>query len=266
MRKSRKGYTSIRLGRHGRLMKDDNFQGGATPGQGATNTGGNSGESGQSGGESNNTGDGFDPASFWQGPGQGGSSASQGESAGNSGSDSGADGSSNEGDIGTALTQQLQSMSFGDPIFTNEVAEQINNGDFNGVQQRFNAMGQNIVRQSLSMMVQILRPFAEQMQNQMREEFQGTLSNRDNMDTLVRDFPTAKDPRVAPLIQQVFSQALKNTGGNRERAVSQTKEMLRLVAGHTAQDLDLNVAPRGAEDSGRPVNPAINWLDELTRR
>lgn len=257
----RKGYNFTRLGRHGRLMKDDT-QGGGTPSGGGDNTGGNSGESGQSGSDSNNTGDGFDPTSFWGGSGQGGGSAPSGESAGGSGFDSNTDG----GDIGSTLTQQLESMSFGDPIFTSEVAEQINGGDFSGVQQRFDAMGQNIVRQSLSMVVQILRPFAEQLQGQIREEFQGTLTSRDNNETLVRDFPAAKNPQIAPVIQQVFSQALKNTGGNRERAVSQTKEMLRFMAGQTASDLDLNVAPRGADDSGRPNNPTINWLDELTGR
>ena len=261
----RKGYNFVRLGRHGRLMKDGTG-GGATPGASADNAGGNSGDSGQSSGESNNTGDSFDPASFWGGSGQGGSSAPNGESAGGSGSDSNTGGANGGEDIGTTLTQQLESMSFGDPIFTSEVAEQINAGDFSGVQERFDSMGQNIVRQSLSMVVQILRPFAEQLQSQIREEFQGTLNSRDNNETLVRDFPAAKNPQVAPVIQQIFSQALKNTGGNRERAVSQTKEMLRFMANQTASDLDLNVAPRGADDSGRPHNPTINWLDELTGR
>lgn len=262
----RKGYNFIRFGLHGRLMRDGEGGGGATQSGGSDNAGGNSGDSSQSGGDSNNTGEGFDPSAFWGGSGQGGGSASSGESAGSSRSDSNTDGSGESADIGQTLTQQLSNLSFGDPIFTNEIAEQINNGDFNGVQDRFNTMGQNIVRQSLAMTVQILRPFAEQIQNQMREEFQGTLTNRDNNDTLTRDFPAAKDPRVAPVIQQIFNQALKNTGNNRERAVSQTKEMLRFMAGQTAQDLDLSVAPRGADDSGRPTNQTINWLDELSAR
>ena len=262
----RKGYYFVRFGRHGRLMRDTDGAGGGTPGGDAGNAGGNSGDSAQSGGDSNNSGEDFDPSAFWGGSGQGGSSASSEESAGGSGSDSNTGGSSDGENISQTLTQQLENLSFGDPIFTNEIAEQINNGDFNGVQERFNAMGQNIVRQALSMTVQILRPFAEQIQSQMREEFQGTLTNRDNNDTLVRDFPAAKDPRVAPVIKQIFSQALKNTGNNRERAVSQTKEMLRFMAGQTASDLDLSVAPRGAEDSGRPINQNINWLDELSAR
>lgn len=233
---------------------------------GGDNGGGNSGGAGNSGGDSNNTGDQFNPDAFWGGSDQAGGAAPNGESAGSGGSDSGNGSSGDGGDVGQLLTQQLQSMSFGDPIFTPEVAEQINNGDFNGVQERFNSMGQTIVRQSLGMMVQILRPFAEQLQNQMREEFSSTLTGRDNEDQLIRDFPAAKDPRVAPVVKQVFQQALKNTNGNRERAVSQTKEMMRLMAGQTADDLNLNVAPRGADDSGRPANTNFNWLDELASR
>lgn len=270
MRKNRKmmNRSFVQFGRHGRLMKNTEGAGGGTSGGGdnnAGNAGGNGGESGNSGGDSNNNGAAFDGSSFWGGSAQDGNAAPNGESAGGSGSESG-DGSSDGGNVGQALTQQLQSMSFGDPIFTNEVAEQINNGDFNGVQQRFDAMGQNIVRQSLSMVVQILKPFAQQMQDQMRDEFSSTLTNRDNNDTLVKDFPAAKDPRVAPMIRQVFNQALQNNRGNREAAVSQTKEMIALMSGITAGDLNLNVAPRGPDDNGRPANPTVNWLDELTSR
>jgi len=249
-----------------RYLKDD-FGGGATggsPAGGGNNGGDNSGDSGSPGGDSNNAGDGFDPAAFWQGPGSDNGSAPNGESAGDGTQNSGTGGS--DADLSATLTQQLGQLSFGDPVFDASVAEQINNGDFNGVQERFNAMGQNIVRQSLSMMVQILRPFSETIMNQVRGEVEGTFSSRDDSSALAREFPAARDPRVAPLIQQVYDQALKNTGRDRAAAVAQTKEMLRFMAGNTAGDLGLNVAPRGADDFGRAPNQSINWLDELSGR
>lgn len=267
MRKSRKSlylHSSILRGRY--LKEDGEQGGGATPAGGGDNAAGgqgnsNPGATGESG--ANNTGEGFDPATFWTGPDQGGSGAPSGESATGTtpGSGTGNDGN----DLQTSLTTQLQSLSFGDPVFDATIAEQINAGDFTGVQKRLDASMQTAVRQSMSMNVQILRPFAEQLMNQMREEFGATLNGRDNNDTLVRDFPSAKDPRVAPIVSSIFSQALKNTKGNRDLAVSQTKEMLRLAAGTTAGDLGIEINPRGESDSGRQ-NPTINWLDELTSR
>lgn len=250
-----------------RLRKEDGAGGGTggTPSAGGDNgggqLGGNSGESGQSGQSANNTGDSFDPSTFWNGPASDGSGASSGESASGDGGESGTQGSAN---LGQQLTTQLAAMTFGDPIFTPEVAEQINNGDFNGVQQRFNAMGQNIVRQSMAMAIQIMRAHGESLQTQMRSEFGQTLNGRDNNEALVRDFPSAKDPRVAPVIQRVFDQALKNTGGKRDLAVKQTKDMLALMSNVTSGDLGLNLVPQGADY--QPQQPATNWLDELTVR
>lgn len=223
--------------------------------------GGNGGESGQSGQQANNTGDQFDPAAFWNSPAPAGQGASQGESAANNQGESGTQAPTN---LGQQLTTQLASMKFGDPIFNEEIAQQINNGDFSGVQQRIEASMQNSVKQALGMMIQIMRPFGDQLQSQMRTEFGGTLEGRDNNEALVRDFPSAKDPRVAPVVKQVFEQALKNTGNKRELAVKQTKEMLALMSNVTSGDLGLNLVPQGQEYS--PQQPSTNWLDELTIR
>lgn len=245
------------------MFPKEGEQGGTTGGNNGGAAGGNAGESGNTGQESNNTGDQFDAEAFWRGPAPAGGTGASGESA------TGGTGQQQEsgtgGDLNTQLTQQLSSMTFGDPIFTAEIAEQVNGGDFSGVQKNMEAAMQQAVRQSLAMNVQILRPFAEQMMNQMREEFGSTLTNRDNQDTLTKDFPAAKDPRVAPAIKQIFDQALKNTGGDRTKAVAQTKSMMALMANVTGGDVGLTVAPQGSEDS-RPAQPVVNWLDEITGR
>lgn len=264
-------YLSTVLRRRGparlRLLKDDNA-GGATGGgdNGGSVPAGNSGDSRNTGGDSNNTSDQFDPVAFWNGPAPANGGSGSGESAANNPSNSESDTQGGGNDLNTQLATQLQNMSFGEPVFTPEIQQQIQEGNFDGVQDRFNSMMQQGVRQALAMQVQILRPFAEQMMNQMREEFGSTLNNRDNTDQLVKDFPAAKDPRVAPAIKNIFDQAIKNTGGDRVKAVAQTKQMMALMANVTSGDLDLRVAPRGSEDFGGPQQPVTNWLDELTVR
>lgn len=230
-------------------------------GNNGTQAGGNQGGgSASSGSESNNSGETFDPTTFWDGPPAEPGAAPSGESAG-----SGTQTGGNEPSFAQGLATQLSSLAFGDPVFTPEITAEINEGNFAGFEKRLQAQQQAAVKHALALNVQILRPFAEQLMNQMREEMGSTLTGRDNNDTLIRDFPAAKDARVAPVIKQVFEQALKNNKGNREAAVKQTKSMIQLLTNTTADDLDLDVAPRGAGDS-RPSQPAINWLDELTGR
>ena len=247
-----------------RIMKDPEGHPGVIPEQGADNGGAGQGNSGGDSGNldpnQNNTGDSFDPSTFWDGPSEEPGAAPSGESAGSSTPS----GDTQQGGFAQQLTNQLTNLSFGEPVFTAEVAEQINQGDFTGVENRIKSQMQAAVRHALAMNVQILRPFAEQLMTQMRNELGSTLTTRDNHETLIRDFPAAKDPRVAPVIQRVFEQALSNTKGDRARAVAQTKQMISLLTNTAADDLNLEVAPRGQGDS-RPSAP-INWLDELTGR
>lgn len=242
-----------------------------TPPGGTNNAGetgaGNTGAAASGGSDSNNTGDKFDPTSFWDGPAPAKGAAPSGESAGKSGgeSDTGKTGGDDKTDFGKQLTERLNGLSFGDAIFDAKVAEEINDGNYGTLNERFSAMGQQMVRESLAMQVQILRPFAEQLMEQVRQETQQTFNSRDNKESLVTLFPAAKNPVMAKTIQPIYDQALKNAGGDRTKAVSQTKEMLRFMAGESAQDLNIEIAPRGQGDRGGPT-PNFNWLDELTSR
>jgi hypothetical protein len=230
----------------------DNQSGGAGEMSGA----GGSGDSGQ-----NNAGDQFDPAAFWDGPAPAGEAAPSGESAGNAGGESGNGGDDN---FAQQITGQLSSMQF-DAVFDDKIAAEINEGNYTGVQERFNAMGQAVVRQALAMQVQILKPFAEQLLAQVRAETTQTFNSRDNVTSLETLFPAAKDPVMAKTIQPIYDQALKNAKGDRAQAVNQTKEMLRYMAGASAKDLNLDI---GQADSSNPrrVSSNYNWLDELSGR
>lgn len=260
----------------GRMIRDGagHPAGGASPAAASgTGDGNNSGASGDGNsepaasgtGESNNTGEAFDAAAFWNGPAPADGVAPSGESASPRSPESDTSGDGQRSDFATQLTERLDGLTFGDPIFNAEVAEQINGGNFDGVQERFTAMGRQIVRESMALQVQILRPFAEQLIEQMRGEVGQTLTNRDDSESLVTLFPAAKNPVMAKTIEPIYKQALKNAKGDRVKAVAQTKEMLRFMAGESASDLNIEIAPRGQGDRGGPT-PNFNWLDELTGR
>lgn len=215
--------------------------------------------------DSNNTGGRFDPAAFWTGPAPDANAAPSGESASGERQESGTQGEGERSDFAGQLTERLNGLTFGDPIFNADIAGQINEGNFDGVQERFTDMGRQIVRESMALQVQILRPFAEQLIEQMRSEVGQTLTSRDDSESLVTLFPAAKNPVMAKTIEPIYAQALKNSKGDRTKAVAQTKEMLRFMAGESAADLNIDIAPRGQGDRGGPT-PNFNWLDELTGR
>lgn len=256
------GRNEVRLGR---MIRDGEGHPAGVPGaDNAGATGGNSGAAGNSDSGGNNDGQAFDATSFWNSP-EPNADGSSNDGSANGGDSASGNGGDQGGNFAEQLTTQLNGLSFGEPLLNAEIAEQINNGDFTGFEKRATAMMQQTVRHALSMNVQILRPLAEQILQQVDQKIQSTLSGRDDSDALLTDFPAARDPKVAPMIRQVFNQALKNTKGDRKTAVSQTKEMIALMTNTAAGDLGLNVAPRGSDDSGRPA-PVTNWLDELTGR
>jgi len=260
----------------GRPIRDTNgHPGGGVPAGSASQTGGgnnaggegegNNADSGSNDSDSNNTGDQFDPLAFWNGPAPDDVSAPPGESAGNNGGGSDTKTDSQK-EFQTQLAQRLESLSF-DNVFDATVAEEINNGNYENVQKRFNAMGQQIVREALAMNIQVLKPFAEQLIEQVRGETNQTFNTRDNKQALETLFPAAKNPAMAKTIQPIYDQALKNAKGDRTKAVAETKQMLRFMAGESATDLNIEVAPRGQGDRGPAVpNSKFNWLDELTSR
>lgn len=247
----------------GRYLKED-APGGATgtptpspaPSNAATGDG-NSSQSASGDSGNNNAGPAFDASTFWNSQDQDGTGSGDSQSA--SGDDSGSDTGLRE-----ELTQRLESLNFGDPVFSQEIMEAAQSGDYNGLNQALNGAMSHAVRQALGLSVSVLRPFAEQIMTQVRDEINQTMGQRDDSDQLVKDFPTAANPQIRPVVENLYKQALKNTKGDRPSAVQQVKEMMRLMSTSVADDIGLNVAPRGADDSGRPPARAVNWLDELS--
>lgn len=264
MRKNRKAlflHSDIIRGRYLKQAIPGGEGGGATPDAGASNTTGGEGNSGApASGESgnNNTSNSFDADAFWgsSAPGESGSSDSESASGDQSGSGT---------EFKDQLTQQLSNLNFGEPVMNADMQEAFTNGDFDGFNKALDTRLSHVVRQSLGLAVSVLRPFADQIMTDVEDRISQRLGSRDDADTLLSDFPAAKDPKIRPVVENLYKQALKNTKGDRPAAVEQVKSMMRLVSTGVADDLGLNVAPRGAEDSGRPAT-SVNWLDELNVR
>ena len=220
----------------------------------------NSGDDGNGGDSGDNTGDDAELSAFW-----GGSSDGDGNNPDSSGGsdDSDSSGGTNTTDTATELGNQLQNLNFG-AMFDDNVVREINEGNFDNFNTRMNQTLQQAVRQSLVMNVQVMRQYGERIMEQMRGEFSGTLEGRDDQTQLIKDFPAAANPLVAPIIQQVYGQALKNAKGNRSVAVTQTKKMISLMSRNTGADLGLNVAPQSENDA--PPAPAMDWMAELMGR
>lgn len=251
--------------------------GGDNGGGGGNNGGGNAGDSNGSAGNQNNDGQSFDADAFWNGSGSddqgnsgnGGSASggNQGSGTGNQGGNQNGTGGGEEKPLATQLSEQIGTLNFGESLFDDKTVQEINNGDFKGFNERVNGMLQKAVQHSLHMNVPILKQVMQKMQGGFEARIQEILGGRDDNDQLVKDFPAAANPKVRPVVDRVYQQALKNTKGNRADAVKQTKDMLSLLSTTVAGDLNLNVAPKSPGDDDRQSSQSnINWVDELVGR
>lgn len=208
-----------------------------------------------------NAGDEAALAAFWTGSSDGNGNNS--DSSGGSVDSNSSEGTGNTDTTAESLTTQLNELNFG-PMFDDKIVAEINEGNFDNFNQRMTQTLQGTVRQSLMLNVQVMRQYGERIMEQMRGEFAGTLEGRDDQSQLIKDFPAAANPLVAPVIQNVYSQALKNSNGDRVKAVAQTKQMIAMLSRNTGGDLGLNVAPQSEHDVS--PTPKTNWLDELMGR
>src|SRR3546814_6045347 len=107
----------------------------------------------------------------------------------------------------------------------------------------------------------LMRAYGDRLLEPVRGEMQGMFEGRDDQSQIAKDFPAAADPTLGLMIQSVFNQALKNTKGDRTKAVAQTKKMISLMARRTGGDLNLNVAPSGT--TAVPTTPVTAWPADL---
>lgn len=263
------GRNARRLGKHGKVMKDETGQhggdsGGQTGGQsgndGGNNQGGNSGGQGGSGGSQNNGGQSFDPNAFWREPSpEASQSPSQGGSAG-----SGESGGGQQQNEGNAFAERLNNLAFAKEVFTPDAIKSMNEGgDPKAFNENMTTFGRQAVRESVVMAAQLMQKNNSMLETRFQEMLDERFGQRDAEGDLGKEFPSYSQPGMKPMIDGIFAQAMRVTKGKRADAVAMTKEMLLHTTKSMSTDLGLNIPPGGAGDG---LGPQTNWEEELLGR
>lgn len=256
----RKGWTY--KNHHKPMRRDENGHGGGgggtTPAGGGDNQQGNQQQNpGNTGGSADNTGQQFDATSFWADPQSSGDSNNQNQQGQGGGNDD------SSGNLGTTLVERLQATQFG-ALFDDAISQEIADGKLDGINNRFNDMGRQMIRQSLMLNAEILRAYAPTIMSQVEQLLDSRLGSRDDQETLVKEFPAASDPKVAPVIRQVFDQSMKHAKGDRKAAVQMTKEMLKIMGQTASADFGFESPPNSRGDSNSDATASL--LRDLLER
>lgn len=263
---NKRGYFAYGRTRRNQFPRRDETQGGGNSGASATqgadsnNTSGNSGAPGGSGESSaNNGGQGFDPVSFWEEParepGSAGESQTQQQSQGQQ--------PQQQPNLGAQLMQEIRAITPGN-VFNQDIADQLADGNYDGLNQSLAQMQQTAIQQSVVMASRVMQQFGQGLIQMVRDEIAQSHGNRDNDAALTDAFPSARDPKVRPMIQNVFNQALKHSGGDRTKAIAMTRDMLKIVGQTAASDFGVTTPPNNAADY--VTDGASSLVDELLGR
>lgn len=226
---------------------------------GADPAGGNqqTGAGDSSGGD--NSGQTFDGKSFWKMPESSGDKSSSGGSA-----DSSSSGSGNQVTPQQEIATRLQNLTYPD-VFTPEIGEQIGKGDLTGVNKAISQQLVQSTQQAVAMSAQIMKLVSEKIMSDVDSRINGAFGNRDNVQSLSKEFPSYNDPGMKPVIDGVFNQAMSLSKGDRDAAIKSTREMLRYMGKSGAQDLGITEAP-GSQSDSFSSSRASALVDELLGR
>lgn len=238
-------------------------EGGGTAGGGAGGTGdsgaagnngtGNTGAGGTGEQNQNNGGTGFDPATFWNAP--------KSEPA-----DPNTVKTPSEGEkVGTEFATRLQALTFGDNVFKDEVVKALGEGNYDAANTAIQTQMRNGVQQSVLMSAQLIQKAMDAMRSEFAGMIDGNLGKRDDNAALIEAFPSAKDPALLPSIKGIFDQSMKLAGGDRAKAITSTREMLKYMGKTAGSDLGITTPP-GQEGDISNQNAAKALVEELLGR
>jgi hypothetical protein len=192
-------------------------QGGNEPPASGNNTGGNGDGTGNVTPNGDNTGGGDELATFW---GDGNGEEPNAESL------TPEQEKEQQTALGTELKTAIESFAPPAPVFTQETAEQIAAGNFDGINSIMAKAHQATIQQSLLLTSKLVGAVVKRMQSDFDQRINSNLGARDDNQFLQSEFPLAKDPAFAPMVTRVWGQALKNSKGDRQAAIRMTRGML----------------------------------------
>ena len=270
-RRARRANGLHRIATHkGRPIRSPEGHEGANGG-GADNGGGNSGAGGESGASEDNGGKAPDYSGFWSSEGDGQTGSPESGSAGTGQPSSSTQQPQNQGQqpqqpqIVQDLANGLQGMKF-DNLMSPEMLESFSNGDVKGFNEGMQGFGQAVARQTMQLAIGVMKHMRADMMTEFESKMGGEFEGRERFQDLVGAIPAAGDFKnpASKTIRDIYAQALTRSKGDKQAAIQQTKDVMRLQAETFGGSLDLSVAPRsGGDGHYTSPPPKTNWLEEL---
>jgi hypothetical protein len=137
--------------------------------------------------------------------------------------------------LGTELKGVIDSFA-PPPAFTEDIAKQVAEGNFDGVNQAMAAAHRATIQQSVGVVTKLLGAIIPKLQADLEQRVQTAMGNQESDQFLQQNFPEAKNPAFAPVVDRVWKQSLVNAKGNREEAIRQTRGMLQAMGSQFAGD------------------------------
>lgn len=149
------------------------------------------------------------------------------------------------------------------PVFTKEIGEKIAEGDFEEANKIIQEGHKAAIRQSIVVTSKLIGAVVSRLQADFDSRINAALGNKDNSEFLRQNFPQAKNPTLAPMVERVWQQAMVNSKGNREDAIRLTRGMLGAMGKEFAPD-DIRNPPD--DISGLNSSATQSLVDSLLDR
>jgi len=124
--------------------------------------------------------------------------------------------------------EAIKTLDFG-VAMKPETMQELADGNIDGFNQQINGLLRESFRANLTVVGHMFKQLKAEMAQQFQNDVGTTLNNREQQQYLVQKIPQAANPVLAPVISQVFTQAMKKHG-SKEKAVEVTQAYIRNLA------------------------------------
>jgi hypothetical protein len=164
--------------------------------------------------------------------------------------------------LGTELRTAIDGFAPAAPVFTKETAEQIAEGNFEGINKIMADAHKQAIQQSILLSSKLMGAVVKRMQADFDSRIQSGFQSKDESTFLQTEFPLAKDPAFAPMVNRVWNQAMTNAKGDRKKATQLTRGMLEAFGSQTAPNLgDAAVDPMAGINTAASRSLVESLLD-----
>lgn len=167
------------------------------------------------------------------------------------------------------LQTKISAMDFGGTV-SDEVKQQIGEGNFEGLGAMMNKVGQEAVLQGVVMAAKMMNTNQEQMKAEITRQVRGHQSTSEATNAMRAAMPFTEKPEISPIAEGIMAQALRKENGDIGKAVGLTKRFFTEMLGITASDLGVRTVPSGNPGAGGihsnlgdESGPDIDWAKDI---